>query len=316
MDNTVLDFEQQYLRVLKRLYDKLIIAQQIELVDRDRTGVGTVSEFGVGLKVPVSFDALPVLRTKFVHIKSVIIELIWMLSGSSNIRYLLENKVGIWTPNAYEYNKKRKGFPNIGIEDYTKFILSDPGFAATYGNLGGVYGAMWRNFKGYGVSGTGVDQIKNLLLNLKEKPESRQHMVLAWNPQQVHDVALPPCHFAFQVHVKGNKLSMTMYQRSADWFLGVPFNITSYAVLLLLIAQYSGYDPDTLYVQFGDAHLYSNHLNAAKVQLDRINMALPGLPKIRFDEIVFKNYLLDAQFEHFMFGGYDHLGRISADMAV
>jgi len=307
-------FETQYLRILAKLVAKMRKAQSDGKVETNRTSVKTVSLLGQTLSARVGWDHLPILTTKYVYLKGVIVELVWFLSGSSNIRFLLENKVDIWTENAFDFNKGKDGFPSIDISEYRGLLLEDLDFCQKYGNLGGVYGVMWRDFEG-------VDQIERAARILKTKPESRQNLVLAWNPAEienregVRNVALPPCHFSFQFHVRDGKLSITMYQRSADWFLGVPFNITSYALLLLYFAKLTGYEPGFLYMQFGDAHLYENHLDQAEIQLSRAKSKLKP-PSVRISDEVRYRSVGDLRIADVEVVNYSHLGALKAPMAV
>jgi thymidylate synthase len=304
----MLDFESQYLWILLKLWLKMVKAKVNGRLEKNRTAVKTVSMLGQVLSVKVSENRLPVLTTKQIYLHGVIVELIWFLNGDSNIRFLLQNRVDIWTGNAFAYNKKLPGFPGMDINEYRRRIREDAEFAKKYGNLGGVYGAIWRNF-------AGIDQIQTALKLLRDKPESRQNLITAWNPVEIPNVALPPCHFAFQLHVKDGKLSLSMFQRSADWFLGVPFNITSYALLLLLFAKHAKLEPDRLYIHFGDAHLYENHMGQAFSQILRWPL------KKRPPSVVVLGSELPDTLENipegvFSVHGYKHLGPIKAEMAV
>lgn len=211
----------------------------------DRTGTGTRSVFGYQMRFDLA-QGFPLVTTKKCHLKSIIHELLWFLSGDSNIRYLKENGVSIWDEWADED-----------------------------GNLGPVYGEQWRSWPDY--SGGHIDQISRLLHDLKHKPESRRHLVCAWNVALVDDMALPPCHTLFQFYVSDGRLSCQLYQRSADVFLGVPFNIASYALLTMMVAQVVGLRPGDFVHTFGDAHLYSNHFEQARLQLSREPHALPTM---------------------------------------
>ncbi len=307
-------FETQYLRILAKLVAKMRKSQSLGNVETNRTSVRSVSLLGQTLSAKVSWDHLPVLTTKYVYLKGVIVELVWFLSGSSNIRFLLENNVDIWTENAFDFNKAKAGFPDVGLDEYRRLLKADLDFSMKYGNLGGVYGVMWRDFEG-------VDQLERAVRYLKTKPESRQNLVMAWNPAAIENregertVALPPCHFSYQFHVKDGVLSITMYQRSADWFLGVPFNITSYALLLLYIAMLTGYEPGFLYIHFGDAHLYENHLDQAEIQLSRAKLR-PQTPSVRISDDVLTRSVGDLRISDIEIVNYSHLGALKAPMAV
>jgi len=211
----------------------------------DRTGTGTLSVFGHQMRFDLS-DGFPLLTTKKLHLKSIVHELLWFLKGDTNIAYLKQHKVTIWDEWADEN-----------------------------GDLGPVYGAQWRSWPDY--DGGQIDQIAEVVEQIKTNPDSRRHIVSAWNPALVQDMALPPCHTLFQFYVAGGTLSLQLYQRSADVFLGVPFNIASYALLLCMVAQVTGYRPGTFVHTLGDAHLYTNHLEQARTQLAREARPLPTL---------------------------------------
>jgi len=210
---------------------------------RDRTGTGTVSTFGYQMRFDLS-GSFPVMTTKRLHLKSIIYELLWFLSGSTNVKYLQDNGVRIWNE-----------------------------WADADGNLGPVYGYQWRSWPA--ADGTHIDQIAAVIESLKRNPDSRRHIVSAWNPGEINKMALPPCHILFQFYVADGRLSCQLYQRSADIFLGVPFNIASYALLTLMIAQVTGYKPGEFIHTLGDAHIYLNHIEQVKLQLTREPMPLP-----------------------------------------
>lgn len=245
----------------------------------DRTGTGTLSIFGHQMKFDLT-EGFPLVTTKKVHLKSIIHELIWFLQGSTNISYLKENGVSIWDEWADEN-----------------------------GDLGPVYGAQWRSWPD-GNNGS-IDQIQNLINSINQNPDSRRHIVSAWNPAEVDNMALPPCHSLFQFYVANGELSCQLYQRSADIFLGVPFNIASYALLTHMIAQVCNLKVGEFVHTLGDAHLYTNHLDQAKLQLSRDTKNLPVL-KIN-PEI--KN-LFDFKFEDFEILNYESHPSISAPIAV
>src|SRR5213595_3927530 len=211
----------------------------------DRTGTGTLSVFGRQLRFGLD-ESFPLLTTKKLHLKSIVYELLWFLRGDTNVKWLQERGVTIWDEWADEN-----------------------------GELGPVYGYQWRHWRTPG--GGEIDQIKDVLANIKNKPDSRRHLVTAWNPADVDRMALPPCHALFQFYVAGGKLSCQMYQRSADLFLGVPFNIASYAALTLMVAQAASLRADEFVLTLGDAHLYLNHLEQAKLQLAREPKPFPRL---------------------------------------
>ena len=245
----------------------------------DRTGTGTLSIFGHQMKFDLS-KGFPLVTTKKVHLKSIIHELIWFLQGSTNISYLKENGVSIWDEWADEN-----------------------------GDLGPVYGAQWRSWPD-GNNGT-IDQIENLINGINNNPDSRRHIVSAWNPALVDEMALPPCHSLFQFYVANGELSCQLYQRSADIFLGVPFNIASYALLTHMIAQVCNLKAGKFVHTLGDAHLYMNHLEQAKLQLSREIM---GLPELKLSSNV--DNIFDFKFEDIEIVNYESHPAISAPIAV
>jgi thymidylate synthase len=233
----------------------------------DRTGTGTLSVFGYQTRYDLA-GGFPAVTTKKLHLRSIIHELLWFLQGDSNIKYLHDNKVTIWDEWADEN-----------------------------GDLGPVYGSQWRSWPG--PDGRTYDQISQLVKQLRSNPDSRRHIVSAWNVANVDQMALPPCHTMFQFYVAEGKLSCQLYQRSADIFLGVPFNIASYALLTIMLAQVTGYEPGEFVHTFGDAHLYLNHLEQAKLQLSRdpyplpemqINPAVKSIFDFRFEDFELVNY--------------------------
>ena len=245
----------------------------------DRTGTGTLSIFGHQMEFNLC-DGFPLVTTKKVHLKSIVHELIWFLQGSTNISYLKENGVSIWDEWADEK-----------------------------GDLGPVYGAQWRSWPD-GNNGT-IDQIQNLIQGIKTNPDSRRHIVSAWNPALVDEMALPPCHSLFQFYVANEELSCQLYQRSADIFLGVPFNIASYALLTHMVAHVCNLKSGKFVHTFGDAHLYLNHLDQAKLQLSRDTKMLPQL-KLNSEV---KN-IFDFKFEDIEITNYESHPSISAPIAV
>jgi len=245
----------------------------------DRTGTGTLSVFGWQMRFSLA-DGFPMLTTKKLHQKSIIHELLWFLQGDTNVRYLKEHGVSIWNEWADEN-----------------------------GDLGPVYGKQWRSWAA--PDGRVIDQIALVLDGIKRNPDSRRHLVSAWNPADVDHMALPPCHALFQFYVAGGKLSCQLYQRSADIFLGVPFNIASYALLTLMVAQVSGYEPGDFVHTLGDAHLYSNHLDQARLQLEREPR---HLPLMKLNPAV--TDLFAFRYEDFSLEGYDPHPHITAKVAV
>ena len=248
----------------------------------DRTGTGTKSVFGYQLRCDLQ-EGFPLLTTKKVHFKSIVHELLWFLHGDTNIAYLVRNGVNIWNEWPFQHyleaNDMVEQFPRYSAEwkaELKKFVATikeDDTFAARWGELGPVYGKQWRDFGG-------VDQIAEVVANIKKNPDSRRHIVSAWNPPDIPGMVkagLPPCHTLFQFYVADGKLSCQLYQRSADVFLGVPFNIASYALLTHLIAQVCELEVGDFVHTFGDAHLYNNHMEQTQLQLSRKPGALPQL---------------------------------------
>jgi thymidylate synthase len=262
----------QYLDLLARIRNE-------GLRKEDRTGTGTLSLFGAQMRFDLS-DGFPLVTTKKLHVKSVVHELLWFLQGSTNIRYLKEHGVSIWDEWADET-----------------------------GELGPVYGRQWRSWPTS--SGETVDQISALVEGLKRDPDSRRHIVSAWNVGEIPKMALPPCHCLFQFYIGQGRLSCQLYQRSADVFLGVPFNIASYSLLTMMVAQVTGLEPGEFVHTFGDVHLYSNHIEQADEQLSRSPRALPCMeinPEVRS--------LFDFAYEDFELIGYDPHPAIRAEVAV
>lgn len=263
---------QQYLDLLHRILEE-------GKVETDRTGTGTKSIFGHQMRFNLE-DGFPVLTTKKLHLKSIIYELLWFLKGDTNVKYLQEHGVSIWNEWADEN-----------------------------GDLGPVYGHQWRSWPDH--RGGTIDQIQNVIDLIKHHPDSRRMLVTAWNPADISEMALPPCHCLFQFYVADGRLSLQLYQRSADTFLGVPFNIASYALLLQMMAQVTGLKPGDFIHTTGDTHLYLNHLEQAKLQLTRTPRELPQM-KLNPDV---KN-LFDFRYEDFELLNYNPWPHIKAEVAV
>ncbi len=262
----------QYLDLLQDILDNGVIKS-------DRTGTGTRSVFGRQLRFDLR-ESFPLLTTKKLHLRSIIHELLWFIRGETNIRYLNDNGVGIWDE-----------------------------WADSEGELGPIYGYQWRSWPAPG--GNALDQLSGVIEQIKSNPDSRRLIVSAWNVAQIPDMALPPCHALFQFYVAGGKLSCQLYQRSADVFLGVPFNIASYSLLTVMAAQVTGLDPGEFVHTFGDAHLYLNHVEQARLQLTREPRALPALninPAVKS--------IFDFQYEDFSLENYDPHPHIKAPLAV
>jgi thymidylate synthase len=262
----------QYLDLLKHIKDN-------GTKKEDRTGTGTISTFGYQMRFDLK-EGFPVITTKKLHLRSIIIELLWFLRGDTNIKYLTDNKVKIWDEWADEN-----------------------------GELGPVYGHQWRSWPT--PDGGTIDQIKNLIEGIKKNPDSRRHIVSAWNVAEVENMALPPCHTMFQFYVADGKLSCQLYQRSADVFLGVPFNIASYALLTMMVAQVTGLEVGEFVHTFGDVHIYSNHLDQVDLQLTREPKSLPKMninPEIKD--------IFDFKYEDFELDNYEAHPHIKGIVAV
>lgn len=263
---------QQYLDLIRRVLAEGVLKE-------DRTGTGTISVFGHQMRFNLD-DGFPLVTTKKLHLKSIIYELLWFLKGSTNVKYLQDNGVRIWN----EWAK----------ED---------------GELGPIYGYQWRSWPDY--SGGHIDQVLQVIESIKNNPDSRRHIVSAWNVGQIDEMQLPPCHILFQFYVANGRLSCQLYQRSADIFLGVPFNIASYALLTMMVAQVCGLKPGDFVHTLGDSHIYCNHIEQVKLQISREPRPLPVMkinPSIRnIDEF---------SFEDFELTGYDPHPHIKGDIAV
>jgi thymidylate synthase len=277
---------------MRQYHDALRTVLEQGLESTDRTGTGTISYFGLQCRYSLA-EGFPLVTTKKLHLRSIVHELLWFLSGDTNIRYLQENGVSIWDEWADEN-----------------------------GDLGPVYGRQWRHFPKLVPSGLDadgrplffaghVDQIADLVDAIRKTPDSRRLIVSAWNPGDVPDMALPPCHTLWQVRILSGKLHLQLYQRSADMFLGVPFNIASYALLQLMLAHVTGYEPGDFVHSIGDAHIYSNHLDQVRTQLERSPKPLPQLRLRRRVESIF-----DFRFEDFEVMNYDPDPAIKAPVAV
>ena len=263
---------QQYLDLLRHVVDEGVRKE-------DRTGVGTLSVFGYQMRFDLA-EGFPVVTTKKLHLRSIIHELLWFLRGDSNIQYLHDNRVTIWDE-----------------------------WADASGELGPVYGVQWRSWPA--PNGRSIDQISNLIHSLTRNPNSRRHIVSAWNVADVDEMALPPCHCLFQFYVANGRLSCQLYQRSADLFLGVPFNIASYALLTHMVAQVTGYEPGEFVHTLGDTHIYLNHLDQVTLQLTR--QPLP-LPTLRLNPSV--QSIFDFCYEDIELVNYQAHPRIAAPIAV
>ena len=264
---------------MKQYLDLLSYVLENGVRKEDRTGTGTISTFGYQMRFDLS-QGFPLLTTKKLHLRSIIYELLWFLKGETNIQYLKENKVSIWDE-----------------------------WADANGNLGPVYGVQWRSWKASG--NREIDQITQVISMIKSNPDSRRLLVSAWNVGEIDQMALPPCHIVFQFYVANRKLSCMLYQRSADIFLGVPFNIASYALLTMMVAQVTGLQVGEFVHTLGDAHLYKNHLDQARLQLSRSPFLLPKMkinPKIQD--------IFEFTYEDFVLGNYESHPHIKAPVAI
>ena len=295
----------------------------------DRTGTGTKSVFGYQMRFDLN-EGFPLLTTKRTAFRLIVSELLWFLKGDTNVKTLIEEKNPIWDEWAFEqwveseeYDgpdmtdfghrvQEDEAFRAVYEEQMSAFkarITTDEGFACAYGDLGPVYGKQWRSWESR--DGRIIDQIANVIDSLKNNPDSRRHIVSAWNPAEVDDMALPPCHTMFQFYVADGKLSCQLYQRSADIFLGVPFNIASYALLVQLIARETGYELGEFVHTLGDAHIYSNHYDQVTEQLSREPRQLPT---VRINDE--KESIFDLETSDFELVGYDPHPKIKAPIAV
>jgi thymidylate synthase len=259
----------------------------------DRTNTGIISTFGYQMRFNLE-EGFPLLTTKRVHFKSVVHELLWFIKGDTNIKYLVDNDVRIWNEWPYRNFTESSDYNGETQEQFVEKIKTDLNFAKKHGNLGPVYGKQWRDFNGF-------DQLTNIIEEIKNNPSSRRLIVNSWNPPQIKDMALPPCHMMFQFYVFDNKLSLQMYQRSADAFLGVPFNIASYALLLALVAKVTGLVAHEFVHTVGDAHIYMNHLEQVNTQLKREPRKLPKLilaEKINIEDFNYEDINLEEYNPH------------------
>lgn len=294
----------QYLDLLRRI-------EREGVVRGDRTGTGTKGVFGHQMRFDLA-DGFPLLTTKRVFLKGVIHELLWFLRGDTNIRYLVENGVHIWDNDAYRYYKELCTRHGVEPVDREAFLAAaghgSPIEGYRFGDLNHVYGYQWRSWPR--PDGGVIDQIEQAVELIRTNPESRRILVSAWNVAEIADMALPPCHVLFQFYVAEGRLSCQLYQRSADTFLGVPFNIASYALLTMMVAQVCGLRPGEFIHTLGDTHLYLNHLEQAREQLSREPRSLP---RMRLNPAV--GSLFDFRYEDFTLEGYDPWPAIKAPMS-
>lgn len=272
-------------------------------VKSDRTGTGTVSTFGYQMRYDLS-KGFPIVTTKKVHLKSIIHELLWFISGETNIQYLVKNGVRIWNEWPYQRYVNGPYYAGETMEEFIEKIKNDDSFALKFGGLGPVYGHQWRNFNGF-------DQLAWVINEIKTNPNSRRLIVNSWNAADIDKMALPPCHMMYQFYVNDGKLSLQLYQRSADAFLGVPFNISSYSLLLMMVAQVTGLEVGEFVHTIGDAHIYLDHLEQVKLQLSREVLPLPTMkinPEVK--------EINDFKYEDFELVGYQFHPAIKGKVSV
>ena len=300
---------------MKQYLDLLQLIKETGTKKEDRTGTGTISIFGHQMRFDLN-DGFPLMTTKKVNLDSIIHELLWFIKGDTNIRYLVKNRVNIWNDWPFQswlnrtnqaddcpmHSSEWKEMMQVFVEK----IISEDNFAEKYGDLGPVYGKQWRNFEG-------VDQLEQVVADIKSNPNSRRLIVSAWNPKEIPIMVksgLPPCHTLFQFYVSDGKLSCQLYQRSADVFLGVPYNIASYSLLTLMIARVTGLEPGEFVHSFGDTHIYVNHLEQVEKQLKRDPRSLPKLT------IQNKASLFEFDINDFKLTNYDPHPFIAAPIAI
>lgn len=299
----------QYLKLAKR------ILEQGSFKD-DRTGTGTLSLFGQHLRFDLQ-EGFPLLTTKKVNFDALKRELLWFLKGETNIKSLVDDNVNIWNADAHRmYNSYADGlvYPELSLKEFVESIKTDSEFAEAHGDLGDVYGAQWRRWKAtdtlFGDEYT-IDQISSVIEGIMKNPNSRRHIVSAWNVAEIENMALPPCHLLFQFYVADGKLSCILTQRSSDTFLGLPFNIASYALLTHMVAQVTGLEVGELVINIGDAHIYANHIEQMQLQLTRMPRELPVLKLNPEIDDIFEFTAEDIQIE-----GYNPHGIIKGAVSV
>ena len=283
--------DQQYINLLKD-----ILENGVEKADR--TGTGTISVFGRQFRHDMS-EGFPLLTTKKMAVKSMMTELKWFLKGDTNIKYLVDNGCNIWNGDAYK-NYASKTRARKTIDGFINEIKTNDEFAKQWGELGPIYGAQWRAWESSDLAGGVIDQIKHLIHQLKNNPDSRRLMVNAWNVDALEYMVLPPCHYGFQCYVSEGRLSLMWNQRSVDTFLGLPFNIASYGTLLLLLCEETGLQPGELIGNLGDVHLYTNHIEQAKEQMSR--EGAQSLPDIVLNNVD----VLNGEFDYMILGYESH----------
>jgi thymidylate synthase len=306
-----LHYEQQYLDLMQRIWTQGV-------VQHDRTGIGTKALFGAQMRFSLADNAIPLLTTKRVFWKTAAREMLWFLTGNTNIRPLLQNKVRIWTDWPLAKYRRETGDP-IAQDAFELRIVADEEFAAEWGDLGPVYGAQWLNWPRYEAAEQGLykraskgfDQVTALIESLKSNPSSRRHIIEGWNVAELDLMALPPCHKTYQFQVADGKLNGLLFQRSCDLGLGFAFNVFSASLLIRMLAQQTGYEPGELVWQGGDVHLYLNHADLVEEQLSRSPSGSPKLSILRLPESIFEYTI-----EDFAVSDYNPQAHISAPVAV
>jgi len=273
----------------------------------DRTSTGTISTFGYQMRFDLN-EGFPAVTTKKLHMKSVIHELLWFVSGETNIRPLVKNGVRIWNEWPYMQYKNSDAYMGESMKEFVEKIKKDPDFARRHGDLGPVYGKQWRAFEGKNKT---VDQLAWVLEEMEKNPHSRRLIINSWNPPLIDDMALPPCHMMVQFYINDGTLSAQLYQRSGDAFLGIPFNIASYALLTLMMARHMNLNPGEFVHTIGDAHIYNNHIEQVKKQIERTPYPLPTMhinPE--------KTNLFDMVYEDFTLKNYNHHPHIKGTVSI
>ena len=288
---------------MKQYHDLVEHVFKVGHQKEDRTNTGTISTFGYQMRFDLK-EGFPLLTTKKVFYKAIIYELLWFIKGDTNIKYLVDHGVKIWNEWPYENYKKHPSYQGETLEAFVEKIKTDFNFAKEFGDLGPVYGAQWRNFNG-------VDQLSQVINLIKHQPQSRRMILSAWNPAEINNMALPPCHTLIQFYVSNQKLYLQIYQRSCDIFLGIPFNIASYALLLEMVAQVTNLEVGEFVHTIGDAHIYSNHIDQLKQQLNR---EIRPLPKLKLNPEI--KDIEDFTFEDIEIIGYDPHPPIKGVVAV
>lgn len=291
----------QYVESLKTILDEGV-------KEPSRTGVDRIRYHGIHYRFDLSEGKLPIVTTKKMATRVLIEELLWFLRGGRNIRPLLEKNVHIWTADAFKKYSNSKSYEGETMKEFEERILSDDKFAAIHGDLGPVYGHQWRKRSGY------IDQIKNAIETIKNNPQSSRIIIDSWNPEELNLMTLPPCHYSFQLTVMDGKLNLQMNQRSGDMFLGVPFNITSYSILLSLLAEITGLERGVFTHTIGDAHIYENHVEPVNEQLKNDPLELPKLVIKNVEKYGanFEKYTTDD----FVIEGYKSHQRIKGELSV